>query len=191
MNKALHPASHSSLVIRYSSLGRHSMDKSILYIVGFMGAGKTSVGSRLAQRLHWRFADLDQKIEERAGESIREIFRREGERFFRRLETEELRRVSAEEQLVVALGGGAFCSPENQEIVRSTGISVWIDAPLEVLFSRCECDGSRPLFTSRREMAELHARRRPFYEMADLRCEAAGLDIEQVTVGVLGLLASK
>jgi shikimate kinase len=167
------------------------MGKSILYIVGFMGAGKTSVGSRLAERLVWRFVDLDREIEERAGTSIRELFRREGEPSFRLLETSELRRVSTGSQVVVALGGGAFCSRENQDIIRSTGASIWLDVPLEVLFTRCEDDGSRPLFTGREEMRALFERRRPFYEKADLHVPAAGMDVDQVAGRILQLLAEK
>ncbi len=165
------------------------MDKSILYIVGFMGAGKTSVGSRLAEQLHWRFVDLDRRIEERTGEPIRELFRREGEGCFRRLETEELRRVSTEKKVVVALGGGAFCSPENQQIVRTTGTSIWLDASLDALFSRCEGDGSRPLFTSRAAMKDLLRRRRPFYRNADLHLKVAGLDVNQAASKILELLS--
>ena len=165
------------------------MDRSILYIVGFMGAGKSSVGGRLAELLHRRFVDLDREIEARAGESIRELFRRDGEPSFRRLDTVELRRVSTEKELVVALGGGAFCSRENQDIVRSTGASIWLDAPLEVLFSRCEGDGSRPLFTGSEEMKDLFERRRSFYEKADLHVKTTDMDVDHIVTKILELLA--
>ncbi len=161
------------------------MDVSIIYLVGFMGAGKTSVGQRLAELMGWNFVDVDQKIEEREGTSIRELFLRAGEPYFRRVESEELQRLSVGKNLVVALGGGAFCSPENQRVVRRTGTSVWLDAPMEILFSRCKGDGSRPLFTTRTAMKDLLRGRRPFYAKADLRVKVGRLSVDQIADRIL------
>lgn len=151
----------------------------ILYLVGFMGAGKTSVGRKLAAMLGWSFTDLDERIVEREGRSIREMFQTEGEPHFRRLETEELERVSRRREAVVALGGGAFCSEVNRKIVRNTGVSVWLDAPAGLLFSRCARDGSRPLLTNAAEMKTLLRRRRPHYAKADIRIRVSRLGIEE------------
>ena len=157
----------------------------IVYLVGFMGAGKTSVGARLAELLGWSFVDLDQRIEQREGEPIRDLFRRKGEPYFRRIEREELLRASTETETVVALGGGAFCSPENQQIVHGTGASIWLDAPLDVLFARCGDDESRPLFTTRPEMQQLLDQRRPFYAQAGLHIEVAGLTVDEISHRIL------
>jgi shikimate kinase len=141
----------------------------IVYLVGFMGAGKTSIGVRLARMLRYSFIDLDQEIEARAGEPIRTIFASRGEPGFRGLESEELRRVSSVPGRVVALGGGAFCAGENREIVRSTGTAVWLDAPLGTLLRRVRGDKRRPLLSSRPEMERLLASRRPIYAEAAIR----------------------
>jgi shikimate kinase len=167
------------------------MDRSIIYLVGFMGAGKTSVGRRVSEMLGWSFVDLDQKIEETAGESIRELFRREGEAYFRGLEGTELQRVSRQERTVVALGGGAFCSAENQRVIQTTGASVWLDAPIDLLFSRCSGDSTRPLFTNRQEMEELLERRRPHYEKANLHLKVAGLSVEEIAQKVVADLKAE
>jgi shikimate kinase len=157
------------------------MKAPIVYLVGFMGAGKSAVGARLAELLGWNFIDLDQAIERRAGTTIDQIFSLQGEACFRALEREELWRASEQKNTVVAVGGGAFCSSENQEIIAATGISVWLDAPIELIFARCCGDGEeRPLFAAMREMAGLMALRRPFYEKAQLRVEVGGMGVEDL-----------
>jgi len=160
----------------------------ILYLVGFMGAGKTELGRRLAELLEWTFIDLDQEIEERDGTTIREIFERRGEAHFRALERQELQRVSERRHAVVAVGGGAFCSAENQEIMARTGISVWLDAPVEVLFARCRGEASRPLFTTVEEMALLHKRRRPYYAKAELHVQVAGQGVDDLAIQIRAAL---
>ena len=155
-----------------------------IYLVGFMGAGKTSVGQRLAEILQWDFVDLDVEIEKREGRPIREIFSTEGEPHFRRLESEELQRVSGCRRTVVALGGGAFVDERNRELVAKTGTSVWLDASMETLYSRCGEDPLRPLASSRGEMERLLERRRPFYGLAAIRIEVAGLSIDEIARGI-------
>jgi len=143
-----------------------------VYLVGFMGAGKTEVGHRLAELLGSDFFDLDQEIEKREGASIPEIFRTRGEPYFRAREREELQRLSQAQNAVVALGGGAFCSSENRQVTAGSGVSIWLDAPIEVLHERCVADaGLRPLFSGIDEMARLLESRREFYAMADLHIQ--------------------
>jgi shikimate kinase len=151
------------------------MKATIVYLVGFMGAGKTSVGQRLAQLLGWSFIDLDTGIEEREGVPVREIFSRRGEPYFRDIERAELVKVSRRENAVVALGGGAFCADENQSIVRSTGISVWLDVPMGLLHARCAGDARRPLFTTQEEMEALYRHRLPYYQKADIHIDLGNL----------------
>ncbi len=163
------------------------MDATIIYLIGFMGAGKTSVGQSLAHLLGWTFVDLDAAIEEREGFSIREIFSRRGEPFFREIEREELEKVSRGRKLVVALGGGTFCAGVNREIVKSTGISVWLDAPIDLLLARCAPDGTRPLFTTRKEIEELLAGRLSSYAQADHRVDVTDLTIDAAAQEIVRL----
>jgi shikimate kinase len=159
-----------------------------IYLVGFMGVGKTCVGQCLAGLLDRPFIDLDLEIEKREGKSVREIFAQCGEGYFRLVENEELMRVTAGPPRVIALGGGAFCRPGNCEIVEANGKSVWLDAPLDVILARCDGDTSRPLFTTRPEMEALLERRRPFYEKASIRVNVTDLTIEDVARLILRAL---
>jgi len=164
------------------------MKQQVIYLVGFMGAGKTSVGLRLAQLLAWNFVDLDEVIVRDQGESIRSIFTKRGEESFREIERAALARVSRETSTVVALGGGTFCSDQNRRVISATGISVWLDVPIETLLQRCSGEETRPLFTSRPEMEELLGRRRPFYEKASLRIEAGDLSVDDLARRILDRL---
>ena len=161
-----------------------------IYLVGFMGSGKTSVGRCLAGRLGVRFVDLDAEIEVRAGRTIREIFREQGEGRFRRLESEELVRVAAVPAAVIALGGGAFCSEENRRTVAASGVSVWLDVPLGVLLARCADDRSRPLIGGDLEMERLLDHRRASYARADIRLTAGDLPADAVAEEVLRALTN-
>ena len=154
-----------------------------------MGSGKTEVGRRLGRLLEWTFVDLDQEIEKHSGTTIRAIFEQQGEARFRALERQELQRVSKRRRAVVAVGGGAFCSAENQEIMARTGISVWLDAPIEVLFARCRGEASRPLFTTMEEMALLLERRRPYYAKAHQHVQVVGQSVEDLALQIRAALA--
>ncbi len=162
----------------------------LIYLVGFMGAGKTSVGVRLAELLGWRFVDLDEEIENCEGESIRAIFQARGEARFRALERQQLLRVSTMTDTVVALGGGAFCSDDNRRTVDATGISVWLDAPIEIIHARCTGDATRPLFSTLEEMRTLLERRRPFYEKSRIRVDVGNSSVDQVSREIQHLLAA-
>jgi shikimate kinase len=157
----------------------------MIFLVGFMGSGKSSVGRELAARLRLPFIDLDEVIVKRENRPIREIFQTHGEVYFRRVETEELRRVCGAGKAVVALGGGAFCVDENRELVRGAGTSVWLDVPFEELYARCSGDESRPLFSTREEMLALLEKRKPLYALADIRIPAGGRRPTRVAGAVL------
>jgi len=145
-----------------------------------MGSGKSTVGSRLAKQLGWRFVDLDEKIEEVAGITIPEFFERHGEPAFRQLEADQLRlalgrAVERLEPTVIALGGGTYAQPGAPEFLRNSGIPViWLDTPIEVLLSRCTTMTGRPLFRDEASFRALHAQRLPSYELADFRVESSG-----------------
>ncbi len=144
------------------------------YLVGFMGAGKTSVGSRLADLMDLEFVDLDREVEARANMSIPEIFAERGEQGFRRLEGAALRYLAGRgERLVIATGGGTVTRPENVELMRSTGITLWLDPSFEVTLSRLSTTGRqrRPLFASPAQARALYEQRRELYSTAGLRVE--------------------
>ena len=147
--------------------------RSHIYLVGFMGSGKTSVGRCLAREIGFRFVDLDEEIETTRGLSVAEIFEREGEGEFRRLESAALRRVGVLHEVVVATGGGTLTRWENRDFIKRTGVSVWLDAPLDVMLERCRDGARRPLLSSPERMAELLEERLPGYRAADLRIDAA------------------
>lgn len=154
-----------------------------------MGAGKTSVGRALSQRLGWRFEDLDDWIEAQEGRSIEEIFRDSGESAFRRAETAALRSLLAKPESaprVIALGGGAIVQTENARLLQEAGAAiVFLDAPVEELFRRCKQEGrKRPLQRGLEQFCELYDQRRPFY-MTALRCiDTGGKAVETVAAEV-------
>jgi shikimate kinase len=157
-----------------------------LYLVGFMGSGKTVVGRRVAELMGRPFWDLDREIEKCAGKTIPEIFRCLGEAHFRILEKSELRRVSTLKNVVAALGGGTVCDDENLAVVAATGISVWLDAPLELLIRRCLGDNPvRPLFTTGEELERLLERRRPYYQKATVTIGVSGLQVDALARQIL------
>ena len=149
-----------------------------LFLVGPMGAGKTSIGRRLAAQLGLAFVDLDLAFEERAGVSIALTFEIEGEAGFRRRESALLAELVGRRGIVLSTGGGAVLDPANRDCLRSHGFVVWLDADVETQLRRLHADRKRPLLGvgDRREQLErLAALRNPLYaEIADLRINASG-----------------
>jgi shikimate kinase len=146
-----------------------------VYVVGFMGAGKSTVGQALARRLGWRFVDLDDAIEAAEGARISEIFEARGEAAFREMESTALARevaaIAAGHPAVVALGGGAFTIAANRELLRGRGTSVWLDCPFEMVERRVAQAAHRPLARDPQRFAELYRTRRETYAVADVRIE--------------------
>jgi shikimate kinase len=146
-----------------------------IYLVGFMGCGKSIVGRALADELGWSFIDLDEDIEKRAGASIADVFDIQGEANFRALESEALKNrvqiARAGQPQVISLGGGAFTIEENIELVLNHGVTVWLDAPLEVIERRIAEETHRPLARDPVRMKELFDQRRGAYALADYRIE--------------------
>lgn len=146
-----------------------------------MGAGKSTVGPLLAAKLSWSFIDLDKEIEKLRGESIREIFEKRGELFFRRLETEALSKLRESPQCVVALGGGAYSQGTNRSLIRKLGVSVFLDCPLDIILSRCALAGERPLFHNQPAIRELYQSRLSHYRESDFRVDVSNLSPERIT----------
>lgn len=164
-----------------------------VFLVGFMGAGKTSVGEALAGQLGWRFIDLDQRIEAQAGKRIADIFRDLGEGEFRRAEKDELQCVIAELDgggVVVALGGGAFVQPENAGLLAACAAwCVFLDAPVEELWQRAQAaQGERPLALSENHFRQLYAARRPRYMEADYCVQTLGRTVAEVVADIAARL---
>ncbi len=159
---------------------------STVFLVGFMGAGKTTVGRALAAQLGWRFVDLDDHIEARQKRSIAEIFRESGEIEFRRAEATELRILLAGLPVtgaaVVALGGGAFGQKENARLLKAASAPViFLDAPVHELWQRTQqSDAQRPLVNAENQFRQLYEMRRQRYMKAEHRLETSGKTVEQV-----------
>ena len=164
-----------------------------LYLVGMMGSGKTSTGRPLAERLGYGFVDADAVIEQAAGCSIPEIFERDGEEGFRKLESQVLSAISQRHSLVVATGGGVVTQPENWGLLHS-GIVIWLDVVSDQLLQRLKADSTvRPLLQTADPEAALNTllnERRPLYAEADLTVVINDEAPETVADGILQLLPS-
>jgi shikimate kinase len=161
-----------------------------IVLLGFMGAGKTTVGRALAARLEWPFADLDALIEEREGQSIREIFLQRGESAFREAEAAALNSVLeriATGPHVLALGGGTPMSRDNLAKLESSRLlSVYLDAPIEDLWQRSRLSHpDRPLRRDKARFRKLNETRRPTYLRAALIIETGGKEVETVVEEIL------
>lgn len=163
-----------------------------LYLTGFMAAGKSAVGRRLAALLRWEFVDLDGEIERTAGATVAEIFARHGEPRFRQLERRALAATGERRRLVVALGGGALLDEEAWRAVRPGGLVVWLKPDFDELAARLEAGGGRPLYEGREAAGRLYRERLPSYERADLVLEpAAGDSVGTTAERVLALVAAE
>lgn len=173
---------------------RWQVNKTIV-MVGMMGAGKTAVGRALATRLHVPCLDSDAEIVEAANMSIAEIFDRDGEAFFREKESQVIARLLENERCVLSTGGGAFLSKRNRDMITAQGVSVWLNADLELLWSRVKHKDTRPLLRTpnpKATLTEIYHARVPEYAKADLRVDAeAELSIDEMAARVLDALRTR
>jgi shikimate kinase len=161
-----------------------------LYLVGFMGTGKTSIGRIVASRTKRTFIDLDRRIELREHRRITEIFEKEGEPYFRRIETQLLKEVSALDAHVVACGGGIMIDDGNVAIMKSTGTVVCLSATPAVILARTKGNRHRPLLNvanPEEKINALLAARAPFYARADCTIDTSTLSPEQVAEKIIVL----
>ena len=146
-----------------------------LYLVGFMGSGKTTIGKMLAERLGWRFVDIDEDIAAAERRSIADIFDTLGEDAFRRMEREAIARrvraVSCGQPTVMALGGGAAAQPDNVNLIENNGVTIWLSCPFDMVVRRVGQDSSRPLARDLKKFEELFHSRQQAYGRADFRIE--------------------
>jgi shikimate kinase len=159
-------------------------DSRNVFLVGLMGAGKTTVGRVLARRLNLPFVDSDHEIEARTGVSIPTIFEIEGEEGFRRREAQVIEDLTQREALVLATGGGVVLDPANRALLKSGGWVVYINVPPETLYERIRHDRNRPLIQVENPLArlrELYAQRDPLYRaVADLVIDGRRLNTQGV-----------
>jgi len=153
-----------------------------IFLVGFMGTGKTSVGKALARKKRWRFVDLDDRIEASEKRKIADIFARDGEPYFRQLEKQALREAVLESSCVIACGGGIVTDPENIEIMKKAGILVCLTASAEVIIERTRRFAHRPLLNVPDPKAKIESLlkiRAAAYALADVSIDTSGVSIQE------------
>jgi thiamine-phosphate diphosphorylase len=161
-----------------------------IYLVGFMGSGKTAVGRRVAERLGVPFVDLDAEIERTSGVTVRALFEASGEAAFRERESLFLEATESLPSAVVATGGGCYVREENRRTIARLGTPVFLEVPLPTLLSRLAGKTDRPLFTGPQQAVVLSAEREPFYRMGTVRVALAGESIEEAADRVLDALSA-
>jgi shikimate kinase len=163
-----------------------------IILIGLMGAGKTSVGRRLAEKLGFAFVDADHEIEQAAGKSISDIFADHGETYFREGERRVITRLLGNGPQVLATGGGAFMNEETRARINAHGISVWLKAPLDLLMKRVMKRQDRPLLKTddpEAVMRNLMEKRYPIYAQADVTVESRDVQHGQMVNDVIRALA--
>ena len=178
---------------------RHTEQHYVLHktvaLVGMMGAGKTAVGRGLAQRLGVPFLDSDTEIQQAANMTVQEIFARDGEPFFRRKEVQVIARLLAGQPCILSTGGGAFLAEENRRAISAHGVSVWLNADLDLLWSRVRHRTTRPLLRTanpRQTLSDIYNVRVPVYALADLSVKSEpGYPIEDMVTQVVRTLLTR
>jgi shikimate kinase len=159
-----------------------------IYLVGFMGSGKTTIGRLLADHLGWQFADLDEEIEAQQESTIASLFDELGELEFRQIESAALRKhvrtIECGRPTVIALGGGTFVQPENCELLENYGVTIWLDCSLETVRQRVKQASHRPLARDGQRFEELFHARQAAYGKADYRipieCDDPSVALEAI-----------
>ncbi len=157
-----------------------------IYLVGFMGSGKSTVGRILAEKLNMNFVDVDQLIEEEEKMKISDIFKKKGEKYFRELERRKIKDLTKGENLVISTGGGLGADRENMDLMKKTGFVVWLDVSLDEIIKRCEGDKNRPLLNQSYEnIKKLYEKRKPVYKMAHIHIKTDNKNPENIAKEII------
>mgnify|MGYP001185263282 FL=1 len=159
-----------------------------IYLIGFMGAGKSSVATALGTQLGWQVADIDRLVEERERMTVAQIFSRRGESYFRTVEQAVLSELVSIRHAVVATGGGTYVTQANRLAIDRDGVSIWLDVSLRRATERLPNDGLRPLARDRSEMERLFCSRQTAYRHAQVRIDAERASVDELTDQILGWL---
>jgi shikimate kinase len=165
-----------------------------IYLVGFMGTGKTQVGKKLAKQLERKFLDLDELIQDSENRSISEIFQKLGEPYFRSLEKKMLSEVSKQKECVVSCGGGIVIDPQNIKLMKQTGMMICLSATPEVILKRTKGFSHRPLLNGedpKEKIRSLLAEREKFYDQADKIIDTSEISVEETSDQILAFILSK
>jgi shikimate kinase len=153
-------------------IDRKINDKKIIAITGLMGAGKTTLGYKLANKIGVYFVDSDQEIEDLEKKSTSEIFSTKGEKYFRDLEKNLIKEiVNRDEELVLSLGGGAFIEEETRQILKEKAITIWLNTDIEIILKRVGTKKTRPILNNGNKrviLGDLAKKRNPFYSQSDI-----------------------
>lgn len=161
-----------------------------IYLVGFMATGKTAVGKELARKKKWQFVDLDELIELKEKRVISDIFAKEGEAYFRRIEKLTLKEVAKEKKFVVACGGGIVIDPDNISVMKRTGTLICMVASPEIILERLRDSSHRPLLNvanPKKQVELLLKLRAPYYAQADRTIDTSKFSIKEVVAKIIKL----
>jgi shikimate kinase len=157
-----------------------------IYLVGFMGSGKSTVGKILAEKLNMNFIDIDKLIEEKEGMKIKDIFEQKGESYFRELERKQIEVIVNQEGLVVSTGGGLGANLDNMNLMKKNGDVVWLDVSLNTVLDRLNNDQDRPLLKQPIEkIKQLFEERKNVYRLANIRINADKKTPSQIVEEIL------
>lgn len=166
--------------------------KEHIFLVGFMGSGKTSVSRKLSSITGLSLIDSDFRIEAIQHRKIPKIFEEDGEAGFRKIETETLAGLKYEGKSIVSCGGGVICNPENRKILKDLGTVVFLDIPLDEAIGRISNPRTRPLLSGERPVEDIYNERMPWYrEVADITIQSSGKSVLQVANEINARLRSE
>ena len=157
-----------------------------IYLVGFMGSGKSTIGKLLAKETGYRFVDIDKEIEQNEDMSIKEIFSSKGEKYFRDLEKKMIKNFVEKKGFIVSTGGGLGADKENMELMKKKGVVIWLDVSLDTVLKRCGEDENRPLLKkSRNDLEKLFEKRKQIYASADIHIDVNNKTPDQIVKEIL------
>ncbi|MEO1397641.1 MAG: shikimate kinase [Pseudomonadota bacterium] len=194
MNTATTQEINRAVIADRSSTIRRALNGRSIVLVGIMGVGKSTIGKKLSQYLDIPFVDADKEIEKAAGMAIEDIFDQFGEEAFRSGEKKVINRLMGEGQKILATGGGAFMNEDIRKDIAESGVSVWLNADLDILMKRVQRRSDRPLLKTDDPEATMKAlldERNPIYALSDIHIESRTVSRDVIAGEVVDLLADQ